>query len=57
MAFADHASLAIHNANHHSELLKRDGERTKLLNQLLTAQEDERKLVALELHDGPLTVA
>jgi signal transduction histidine kinase len=54
MAFADHASLAIHNAHHHSELLKRDGERTKLLNQLLTAQEDERKLVALELHDGPL---
>lgn len=53
-AFADHASLAIHNAHHHSELLKRDGERTKLLNQLLTAQEDERKLVALELHDGPL---
>ncbi|HST05300.1 MAG TPA: GAF domain-containing sensor histidine kinase [Chloroflexia bacterium] len=54
MAFADHASLAIHNAHHHSELLKREGQRTMLLNQLLTAQEDERKLVALELHDGPL---
>lgn len=53
-AFADHAALAIHNAHQHDEMLKREEERTMLLRQLLTAQENERKLVALELHDGPL---
>ncbi|MEO5953491.1 MAG: GAF domain-containing sensor histidine kinase, partial [Chloroflexia bacterium] len=53
-AFADHAALAIHNARQRDEMLKREEERTMLLRQLLTAQENERKLVALELHDGPL---
>ena len=53
-AFADHAALAIHNARQHDEMVKREEERTMLLRQLLTAQENERKLIALELHDGPL---
>lgn len=53
-AFADHAALAIHNARQHDEMINREEERTKLLRQLMTAQENERKLIALELHDGPL---
>jgi GAF domain-containing protein/two-component sensor histidine kinase len=53
-AFADHASLAIHNARQHDELLGREAERTSLLRQVLTAQEVERKRVSLDLHDGPL---
>jgi signal transduction histidine kinase len=53
-AFAEHVALAIHNARQHDEMLKREQERTILLRQLMTAQENERKLVALELHDGPL---
>jgi signal transduction histidine kinase len=53
-AFADHAALAVHNARQHDEMVKREEERTMLLRQLLTAQENERKRIALELHDGPL---
>ncbi len=54
MAFADHAALAIHNARQHDQLRQREAERTALLRQVLTAQEAERKRVALDLHDGPL---
>jgi signal transduction histidine kinase len=53
-AFADHAALAIHNAHQHDRLRQREAERTALLRQLLTAQEAERKRVAIDLHDGPL---
>jgi signal transduction histidine kinase len=53
-AFADHAALAMHNARQHDELRQREGERTVLLRQLLTAQEAERKRVSIDLHDGPL---
>ena len=34
-------------------LAQQSGERQALVRQLLTAQEDERRTVAYELHDGP----
>ncbi|MBF6613015.1 MAG: GAF domain-containing protein [Chloroflexi bacterium] len=53
-AFADHAALAVHNAQQHEEIRRRDAERTALLRQVLNAQEAERKRISLDLHDGPL---
>jgi signal transduction histidine kinase len=52
--FADYASIALSNARLYSSLQHREEERTFLLHQMMTAQEAERRRVAVDIHDGPL---
>ncbi|HST04243.1 MAG TPA: GAF domain-containing protein [Chloroflexia bacterium] len=52
--FADHATIALSNARLYANLRQREEERTRLLHQLLTSQDAERRRVAVDIHDGPL---
>ena len=52
--FADYATIALSNAKLYASLQQREGERGRLLHQLLTSQDAERRRVAVDIHDGPL---
>jgi two-component system sensor histidine kinase DegS len=52
--FADYATIALSNARLYSSLQQREDERSRLLHQLLTSQDAERRRVAVDIHDGPL---
>jgi signal transduction histidine kinase len=51
---ADFASRAAENARLIVEAQEREGERTRLAEQLITAEQDERRRLSLFLHDGPV---
>jgi signal transduction histidine kinase len=51
-AFADQAAIAIDNARLYQELGEREGRLRELVGRLLLAQEEERRRVAYEVHDG-----
>jgi signal transduction histidine kinase len=51
---ADFASRAVENANLLAEAQVREAERARLSDQLLTAEQEERRRLALFLHDGPV---
>ena len=51
-AFADQAAIAIDNARLYRELGEREGRLRELVGRLLLAQEEERRRVAYEVHDG-----
>ncbi|MDP2744134.1 MAG: GAF domain-containing protein, partial [Dehalococcoidia bacterium] len=50
-AFAAQAALAIENATLYEELQRKEALRGELLRKVITAQEDERKRIARDLHD------
>jgi signal transduction histidine kinase len=51
---ADFAARAAENARLLAEAKVREGERARLSDQLVTAEQDERRRLALFLHDGPV---
>jgi signal transduction histidine kinase len=51
---ADFASRAAENARLIVEAQEREGERTRLAEQIITAEQDERRRLSLFLHDGPV---
>ena len=51
---ADFAARAIENAELLAEAKVREAERARLSDQLITAEQDERRRLALFLHDGPV---
>jgi signal transduction histidine kinase len=51
---ADFASRAVENARLLAEAQVREAERARLSDQLITAEQDERRRLALFLHDGPV---
>lgn len=51
---ADFAARAIENARLLAEAKVREAERSRLSDQLITAEQDERRRLALFLHDGPV---
>jgi signal transduction histidine kinase len=51
---ADFASRAVENARLLAEAQVREVERARLSDQLITAEQDERRRLALFLHDGPV---
>jgi signal transduction histidine kinase len=51
---ADFASRAVENARLLAEAKVRETERARLSDQLITAEQDERRRLALFLHDGPV---
>ena len=51
---ADFASRAVENARLLAEAQVREAERARLTDQLITAEQDERRRLALFLHDGPV---
>jgi signal transduction histidine kinase len=51
---ADFAARATENARLLAEAQVREGERARLSDQLITAEQDERRRLALFLHDGPV---
>jgi signal transduction histidine kinase len=51
---ADFASRAAENARLIVEAQEREGERERLAEQLITAEQDERRRLSLYLHDGPV---
>jgi signal transduction histidine kinase len=51
---ADFAARAAENARLLAEAKVRESERTRLSDQLVTAEQDERRRLALFLHDGPV---
>jgi signal transduction histidine kinase len=51
---ADFASRAAENARLIVEAQEREGERARLAEQLITAEQDERRRLSLYLHDGPV---
>jgi signal transduction histidine kinase len=51
---ADFASRAAENARLIGEAQERETERTRLSEQLITAEQDERRRLSLFLHDGPV---
>jgi signal transduction histidine kinase len=51
---ADFASRAVENARLLAEAKVREAERARLSDQLITAEQDERRRLALFLHDGPV---
>jgi signal transduction histidine kinase len=51
---ADFASRAAENARLIVEAQEREGERSRLAEQLITAEQDERRRLSLYLHDGPV---
>jgi signal transduction histidine kinase len=54
IVLADFASRAAENARLIVEAQEREGERTRLAEQLITAEQDERRRLSLFLHDGPV---
>ncbi|MFN0074684.1 MAG: GAF domain-containing protein [Chloroflexota bacterium] len=55
--FANHAAIAIENARLYAELSDRAEQMKKLVGKLLRAQDEERRRVAYEVHDGLAQVA
>jgi signal transduction histidine kinase len=51
---ADFASRAVENARLLAEATVREAERARLSDQLITAEQEERRRLALFLHDGPV---
>jgi signal transduction histidine kinase len=51
---ADFASRAAENARLIVEAQEREGDRARLAEQLITAEQDERRRLSLYLHDGPV---
>src|SRR3954454_1676734 len=51
---ADFASRTVENARLLAEAQVREAERARLSDQLITAEQDERRRLALFLHDGPV---
>ncbi len=51
---ADFASRAVENSRLLAEAQVREAERSRLSDQLITAEQDERRRMALFLHDGPV---
>ncbi|MDQ3669615.1 MAG: histidine kinase [Actinomycetota bacterium] len=51
---ADFASRAVENARLIDEAVTREGERERLTESLITAEQDERRRLSIFLHDGPL---
>ena len=51
---ADFASRAVENSRLLAEAQVREAERARLSDQLITAEQDERRRLALFLHDGPV---
>jgi signal transduction histidine kinase len=51
---ADFASRAVENARLLAEAQVREAERSRLTDQLITAEQEERRRLALFLHDGPV---
>jgi signal transduction histidine kinase len=51
---ADFASRAVENSRLLAEAQVREAERARLSDQLITAEQDERRRMALFLHDGPV---
>src|SRR5919204_597980 len=54
LLLADFASRTVENARLLAEAQVREAERTRLSDQLITAEQDERRRMALFLHDGPV---
>jgi len=54
IVLADFASRAAENARLIVEAQEREGERARLAEQLITAEQDERRRLSLYLHDGPV---
>lgn len=51
---ADFAARAVENARLIGEATKREDERARLTERLITAEQDERRRLSIFLHDGPL---
>jgi GAF domain-containing protein len=56
-SFADQAAIAIENARLYRELAERENRLRDLVGRLLLAQEEERRRVAYDVHDGLAQVA
>jgi signal transduction histidine kinase len=54
LLLADFASRTVENARLLAEAQVREAERTRLSDQLITAEQEERRRLALFLHDGPV---
>lgn len=52
-AFGHQAALAIRNARSYEEMRRQRRTVERLLNEVTCAQEEERKRIALQIHDGP----
>jgi signal transduction histidine kinase len=54
---ADRAALAVDNARLYQQVVERERQLQELVGQLITAQEEERRRVAYDIHDGLAQIA
>ena len=57
ISLANQAASALENARLYAELTERENQLRRLVGKLVTAQEEERRRVAYDVHDGPAQTA